>query len=142
MPLVLHLLNHFNSIYNTNNYIFKEALDYLKNYDWPGNVRELKNMIERFVIVNPDAEIQAGDIDAEIRNLFKVNLTPHDEMKIRNRVGLLKNHVQHLEKELIKAALEIHRTLADAAGDLGIDISTLTRKKQKYGIREGLDQKK
>ena len=135
VPLVLHFLNHFNSIYNTNNYIFKEALDYLKTYDWPGNARELKNMIERFVIVNPDVEIQVADIDAEIRNLFKVNLTHLDEMKIRNRVGPLKNHVHQLEKELIKAALEMHRTLADAAGDLGIDISTLTRKKQKYGLR-------
>ena len=139
VPLVLHFLNHFNSIYNTNNYIFKEALDYLKTYDWPGNVRELKNMIERFVIVNPDAEIQVADIDAEIKNLFKINLTNFDEMKIRNRVGLLKNHVHKLEKELIKAALEMHRTLADAAGDLGIDISTLTRKKQKYGLRGGGD---
>jgi transcriptional regulator with PAS, ATPase and Fis domain len=45
--------------------------------------------------------------------------------------------VHQLEKELIKAALEMHRTLADAASDLGIDISTLTRKKQKYGLRGG-----
>jgi PAS domain S-box-containing protein len=139
VPLVLHFLNHFNSIYNTNNYIFKDALDRLKTYDWPGNARELKNMIERFVIVNPDVEIQVSDIDAEIRKLFKVNLTPLDEMKIHNRVGPLKNHVNQLEKELIKAALGMHRTLADAAGDLGIDISTLTRKKQKYGLRGGGD---
>jgi transcriptional regulator with PAS, ATPase and Fis domain len=139
VPLVLHFLNHFNSIYNTNNYIFKDALDYLKTYDWPGNARELKNLIERFVIVNPDVEIQVADIDAEIRKLFKVNLTHLDEMKIRNRVGPLKNHVHQLEKELIRAALEMHRTLADAAGDLGIDISTLTRKKQKYGLRGGGD---
>jgi PAS domain S-box-containing protein len=137
VPLVLHYLNHFNNIYNTSNYIFKEALDYLKNYDWPGNVRELKNMIERFAIVNPDVEIQVADIDAEIRNLFNVNLTRLDEIKISNRVGPLKNHVHQLEKELIKAALEMHRTLADAAGDLGIDISTLTRKKQKYGLGGG-----
>jgi transcriptional regulator with PAS, ATPase and Fis domain len=96
-------------------------------------------MIERFVIVNPDVEIQVSDIDAEIRKLFKVNLTPLDEMKIHNRVGPLKNHVNQLEKELIKAALGMHRKLADAAGDLGIDISTLTRKKQKYGLRGGGD---
>lgn len=139
IPLVLHFLNHFNSIYNTSNYIFKEALDYLTTYDWPGNVRELKNMIERFVIVNPDAEIQVADIDAEIKNHIKVSLTHLNQIKISDRVGPLKNHVQHLEKELIKAALEMHRTLADAAGDLGIDISTLTRKKQKYGIREDMD---
>ncbi len=139
VPLVLHFLNHFNNIYNTNNYIFKEALDYLKTYDWPGNVRELKNMIERFVIVNPDVEIQVADIEAEIRNLFKVNLTHLNQIKIQDRVGPLKNHMHQLETELIKAALEMHRTLADAAGDLGIDISTLTRKKQKYGIRGGWD---
>jgi len=66
-------------------------------------------------------------------------LTHLNQIKIQDRVGPLKNHMHQLETELIKAALEMHRTLADAAGDLGIDISTLTRKKQKYGIRGGWD---
>lgn len=136
-PLALHFLKHFNSIYNTNNYIFKEALDYLKTYDWPGNVRELKNMIERFAIVNPNAEIQVDDIDAEIKNHIKVSPAYLVETRTSERVGPLKNHLQQLERELIKAALETHRTLAAAAGDLGIDISTLTRKKQKYGLQGG-----
>jgi DNA-binding NtrC family response regulator len=96
-------------------------------------------MIERFVIVNPDAEIQVVDIDAEIRNIFKINTVRLDDVKIRNRIGPLKDHIHELEKELIKAALEMHRTLAGAAGDLGMDISTLTRKKQKYGLRGGWD---
>jgi transcriptional regulator with PAS, ATPase and Fis domain len=139
VPLVHYFLSHFNNIYNTGNFIYKEALDYLKTYDWPGNVRELKNMIERFVIVNPDAEIEVADIDAEIKNQIKMGPTRLNQIKISDRIGTLKNHVQQLEKELIKEALVMHRTLADAAGDLGIDISTLTRKKQKYGIREGSD---
>jgi PAS domain S-box-containing protein len=139
IPLTLHFLKYFNEIYNTSNYIFKEALDYLKTYDWPGNVRELKNMIERFVIVNPDAEIQVADIDAEIKNQIKFSPIQLDQIALSGRVGPLKNHVQRLEKDLIKAALEMHRTLADAAGDLGIDISTLTRKKQKYSLRGGAD---
>jgi PAS domain S-box-containing protein len=136
-PLVIHFLNYFNSIYSTSNYVFKEALDYLKTYDWPGNVRELKNMIERFVIVNPDAEIRIADIEAEIKNQINVSPTQFTHINSSDRIGPLKNHMQRLEKDLIKAALEAHRTLADAAGDLGIDISTLTRKKQKYGLREG-----
>jgi transcriptional regulator with PAS, ATPase and Fis domain len=136
-PLVIHFLNYFNSIYSTSNYVFKEALDYLKTYDWPGNVRELKNMIERFVIVNPDAEIRIADIEAEIKNQINVSPTQFTHINSSDRIGPLKNHMQRLEKDLIKAALEMHRTLADAAGDLGIDISTLTRKKQKYGLREG-----
>jgi PAS domain S-box-containing protein len=136
IPLALHFLNYFNSLYGTGNYIFKEALDRLKQHDWPGNVRELRNMIERFVIVNPDAEIRAADIDTEIKNHVKVNFAHFDELKIQDRIGPLKNHVHNLERELIKAALEMHRTLADAADDLGIDISTLTRKKQRYNLRE------
>ncbi len=139
IPLVQHFLNYFNSIYNTNNYIFKDVLDRLKAYDWPGNVRELKNMIERFVIVNPNAEIKVEDIETEVGSFFKNILTQINEAKNGSRIGSLKDHLQRLEKEMIMVALKMHPTLADAANDLGIDISTLTRKKQKYGLRGNWD---
>lgn len=36
--------------------IAEDALELLKQYHWPGNVRELKNIIERVLILNPQAQ--------------------------------------------------------------------------------------
>ncbi len=34
------------------------VMDALKSYDWPGNVRELQNIIERAMILSPDARLE------------------------------------------------------------------------------------
>lgn len=46
----------------------------------------------------------------------------------------LREAVEEYERELITRALREHGTLREAAESLGIDLSTLTRKKQKYGL--------
>jgi len=130
--LVEHYLDFFNQYYQTTNSIGKEALHSLQSYDWPGNVRELKNMLERFVIVNPNAEISISDIDAEIH--FQDLVPDYAEIKITEGGGSLKARLQQYEKELIKSALASHKTLAEAAKELKIDVSTLTRKKQKFAL--------
>jgi two-component system, NtrC family, response regulator AtoC len=43
-----------------------EALDVLMKYPWPGNVRELRNAIERAVVFEDSAVIQAGSLPPEI----------------------------------------------------------------------------
>ncbi len=40
-----------------------DALERLTSLDWPGNVRELRNTVERLLILAPDAQISARDID-------------------------------------------------------------------------------
>jgi two-component system nitrogen regulation response regulator NtrX len=40
-----------------------DALEHLSGLDWPGNVRELKNTVERLLILAPDTQISARDID-------------------------------------------------------------------------------
>ena len=40
-----------------------DALERLTSLDWPGNVRELRNTVERLLILAPDPEISARDID-------------------------------------------------------------------------------
>ena len=42
--------------------ISKEALNTLMGYRWPGNVRELANTIQKSVIFNRGARIEARDI--------------------------------------------------------------------------------
>jgi two-component system nitrogen regulation response regulator NtrX len=41
----------------------QDALERLSSLDWPGNVRELRNTVERLLILAPDAQISARDID-------------------------------------------------------------------------------
>jgi two-component system nitrogen regulation response regulator NtrX len=41
----------------------QDALERLTSLDWPGNVRELRNTVERLLILAPDAQISAHDID-------------------------------------------------------------------------------
>jgi two-component system nitrogen regulation response regulator NtrX len=40
-----------------------DALERLTGLDWPGNVRELRNTVERLLILAPDSQISARDID-------------------------------------------------------------------------------
>ena len=40
-----------------------DALERLTALDWPGNVRELRNTVERLLILAPDSQISARDID-------------------------------------------------------------------------------
>ncbi len=40
-----------------------DALERLSGLDWPGNVRELRNTVERLLILAPDSQISARDID-------------------------------------------------------------------------------
>ena len=39
-----------------------EAMEILFGYKWPGNVRELRNLVERLLIMSPDATVSASDI--------------------------------------------------------------------------------
>ncbi|HEX9129525.1 MAG TPA: sigma-54 dependent transcriptional regulator, partial [Gemmatimonadaceae bacterium] len=41
----------------------EDALERLSSLDWPGNVRELRNTVERLLILAPDSQISARDID-------------------------------------------------------------------------------
>ena len=41
----------------------QDALERLTSLDWPGNVRELKNTVERLLILAPESQIAARDID-------------------------------------------------------------------------------
>jgi PAS domain S-box-containing protein len=135
LPLINYYLDDFNKRYRTNKYIHKEALNLLTIYDWPGNVRELKNSIERLILMTTGDEIQLPDIADEMKIFHNVGASLfRPEIKALNRVGSLKTNVELFEKDLIGRALDLHENLAATAKDLEIDISTLTRKKQRYKL--------
>jgi transcriptional regulator with PAS, ATPase and Fis domain len=133
-PLVHHYIDHFNKIYKSKKRIVPDGIRLLIDYNWPGNVRELKNIIERLVIMHPDDEIKAGDIRSGMKIYDKVDPAQAELIGSRERVGSLKVLVRQFERDIIERALSVHGNMAEAARDLQVDISTLTRKKKKLSL--------
>jgi NtrC-family two-component system response regulator AlgB len=101
-----------------------EARAALARYPWPGNVRELRNAIERGVILSPGPVVGLADLPAQIGS----RLLPKT-VEVGGAVTL-----DQLEAEHIRRVLAAATTMDEAAGVLGIDPSTLYRKRKRYGL--------
>lgn len=96
------------------------ALDMLLNHAWPGNIRELRNAIERAVVLLQGSVI--GPLDLPERMVGSAGAPP--------AVG--GNHtLEKLQEAHIKAVVDRSATLEEAARTLGIDASTLWRRRKK-----------
>jgi NtrC-family two-component system response regulator AlgB len=101
----------------------QESAEALTRYSWPGNVRELRNAIERAVVLT------SGDVITPDRlpdNLFRES----SDSSEASAPGSLED----MERKLIMRVLSESPTLEDAAQTLGINASTLWRKRKRYGI--------
>jgi NtrC-family two-component system response regulator AlgB len=101
----------------------EEAATALTQYRWPGNVRELRNAVERAVV------LASGDVitpDHLPDNLFRPS---PDSTEASTRRSL-----EDMERQLIAQVLAESPTLEDAAQTLGINSSTLWRKRKRYKI--------
>lgn len=97
------------------------ALQKLCAYSWPGNVRELRNAIERAVIFAHSDVLDLPDLPERIRG--SAPLSP--------RVG--GDHtLEDIEREHIQRVQARCPTQEEAARILGLDVSTLWRKRKKW----------
>lgn len=102
----------------------KAAEQKLLAYSWPGNVRELSNIIERAVVLSPDA------ITEEHLHLSPDALKSEKTLTIPLGVTL-----DELEKMLIIETLSLHnQNRTKTAATLGISIRTLRNKLQVYKL--------
>jgi NtrC-family two-component system response regulator AlgB len=100
-----------------------EAKAAIRCYAWPGNIRELRNAIERGVLLATGTQVGLADLPTQIS-------TPHSAgMEIGSRITL-----DQVEAEHIRRVLATTPTIEEAADVLGIDPSTLYRKRKKYGL--------
>jgi NtrC-family two-component system response regulator AlgB len=97
------------------------ALAALQRYPWPGNVRELRNAIERAVILWPGRVL---DTAALPRRIATCDVTTPE---LGGDFSL-----EAIEREHILRVVTRTPTLDDAARILGIDASTLWRKRKRY----------
>ena len=96
----------------------------LVRYAWPGNIRELRNTIERGVILAAVPVIQLADLPSQVGSPSQTRPGATSEPQT----------LDQMEAETIRRVLASAATLDEAAVRLGIDPSTLYRKRKKYGI--------
>src|SRR5215467_12940239 len=123
-----HFLNEFSSEYGKKTRELSEtALEILIRYPWPGNVRELRNLVERLVIVCPQARIEPHHLPPE---LFRgVSESLHQPY------GTLHEARSAYEREFILRKLQENRwNMTQTAGALGLERSHLYRKMKSLGI--------
>jgi NtrC-family two-component system response regulator AlgB len=101
-----------------------EAMAAIEKYRWPGNVRELRNAIERGVILASNDSVGLSDLPAQIGSL-----PAGAAVEVGGRATL-----DQLEAEHIRRTLNSTQTMEEAAAVLGIDPSTLYRKRKRYGL--------
>ncbi len=124
------LANHFlrkyeKSLGRTGMRFSKGAMHLLVSYQWPGNVRELENTVERAAILAETDVIHSHDLPDKLRD----SSAPSPALDSTDMT------LEELERE------HIRRILATAEGDkakaarmLGIHLSTLYRKVQRYRL--------
>ncbi len=101
--------------------ISADAARALEQHDWPGNVRELRNTIERIAILWPSAVIEPEALPGRVPRGAHRRPTVGGDFSI-----------DEIEREHILSVLERIPKMEDAAALLGIDASTLWRKRKKY----------
>ncbi len=107
-----------------------EAREAALRYSWPGNLRELRNAIERAVIFASGPTLGLGDLPSRVAAAGQATLPDRSgPIEVGQPVRL-----DQLETEHIRLILRRSPTLDDAARILGIDPSTLYRKRKQLGL--------
>jgi NtrC-family two-component system response regulator AlgB len=125
LPLAEHLLRFFARQTGRSISAFTdEARNAIARHPWPGNVRELRNAIERGVILCAGPEVGLADLPAQVGATLPLGV-----VEVGGDMTL-----DQLEAEHIRRVLANTPTLERTAEVLGIDPSTLYRKRKRYGL--------
>lgn len=135
----------------------EEIYQAYEKYHWPGNVRELRNCVEKLIVLAETGTIQPESLAvisfvAQNKDEFSNLLHPSDknnsngsqsnycswhseDSSVANQpeepVVFLQGSLSDIEKRVIEKVIELeHRNLSRAAKRLGIDRSTLWRKRK------------
>lgn len=137
IPLLADMfLKKYNEMYHSDKVIENSAMNLLLAYGWPGNIRELNHLIERLVVVGSSRFITPDQLpDSLLRQLPPELGAPSQAQSGHGYEGLnLKEAAAAMERSLIRRALALYPSTTEAARAMGIDVSTLSKKRKKYGI--------
>lgn len=127
VPLAVHYLRFFERRQGRRQLAFSPRCEAaLMSYAWPGNFRELRNAVERATILAPNAVIEAGDLGL----IAPVSGdAPRGAVILGSEVSL-----EEIEREHIARVVARAPSFEAAAKSLGIDVTTLQRKRKRYGL--------
>ena len=124
LPLAENLLAHFaKQSHRLPPKFSPEARAALERYSWPGNLRELRNALERAVILATGEVVGIADLPTAL------GTPPPAGAQVGEAATL-----DQLEAEHIRLVLGRTPTMEVAANVLGIDPSTLYRKRKRFGL--------
>jgi NtrC-family two-component system response regulator AlgB len=118
--LAQHFIRKFSKGDGQDVEVTPEALRALRTYRWSGNIRELENVVERAVLLARGGKIQVSHLPEEVRAALE---QPTVEMSL-----------EEVEKRHIMRVLQFSKDYDEAARILGIDPTTLWRKRKRYGL--------
>ena len=128
LPMARHYLSYFERRQGRRNLSFSPACEAaIMAHTWPGNLRELRNAVERAVILCPSSVIEASDLGLATTRPAHAN---HGSSPVLGADISLED----IEREHIARVVSRAESFEAAARILGIDVTTLQRKRKKYGL--------
>jgi two-component system, NtrC family, response regulator AlgB len=104
--------------------ISDEAMAAMSRYRWPGNVRELRNAMEAAAVLCDGGTVTPAHLPEAVSKYAP---------GVTGRFAFQAN-LDEIERDQIVRVLANSRTLEDAAITLGINVSTLWRKRKRYRL--------
>ncbi len=138
VPLLLnHLAKQIGKRLNASLHFSQDAINVLSQYDWPGNIRELANLVERLMVLHPNAMIDRSHLEEKYLQSAGIQSSTHCVNIPTSKPGVnLKNHLKETELNLIKQALkQCDGVVSHAAKYLSMGRTTLIEKMRKYGLK-------
>jgi NtrC-family two-component system response regulator AlgB len=141
LPLALHYLRFFERKQGRQRLSFSpQAEQVISAYPWPGNMRELRNAVERAVILAPASRLEAKDLGLPSNGLPAAEPgetgPAASPIPRPSRTPALGEDVslEEIEREHIARVVARAPSFEAAARTLGIDVTTLQRKRKRYGL--------
>lgn len=103
--------------------IEETTIQHMQSYPWPGNVRELVNAVERALILSSHSCLRISDLPPYIANYRQVQSNETCRISIAE-----------IEKRHIQEIMLCTPSLEEAARVLGINATTLWRKRKLYHL--------
>lgn len=124
LPLASHLLTTLAARHGrATPTLAPDAAAALANYAWPGNVRELLNVLERALILS-------------VHDTLTVSVLP-DHLLAGGKPEesrVVSTALEDVERRHVQEVLRTSATLEEAAARLGINPTTLWRKRRRWGL--------
>jgi two-component system, NtrC family, response regulator AlgB len=146
LPLAQHYLQFFERSQGRINLTFSPRCEQvIASYAWPGNLRQLRNAVERAVILSPANVIEATDlglvggepwgVEREAGGVNRNSGPGPTPPASRRRLALGDDvSLEEIEREHIARVVARSASFEVAARILGIDTTTLQRKRKRYGL--------